>query len=73
VVNGLDEVGGPNHKIEDHLVMLAGVAGEGDSKEVWNKLDEGTRRDVYRKILNDREEAEGVFAQHFAGLGLLDC
>ena len=72
VVNGLDEVGGPNHKIEDHLVMLAGVAGEGDSKEVWNKLDEGTRRDVYRKILNDRKEAEGVFAQHFAGLGLLD-
>jgi len=73
VVNGLDGVGGPNHKIEDHLVMLAGVAGEGDSKEVWNKLDEGTRRDVYRKILNDRKEAERVFAQHFAGLGLLDC
>jgi len=73
VVNGLDGVGGPNHKIEDHLVKLAGVAGEGDSKEVWNKLDEGTRRDVYRKILNDRKEAERVFAQHFAGLGLLDC
>ena len=73
VVNGLDEVGGPNHKIEDHLVKLAGVASKGDSKEVWNKLDEDERFGVYRKILNDRKDAEGVFAQHFAGLGLLDC
>ena len=72
VVNGLDEVGGPNHKIEDHLVKLAGVASKGDSKEVWNKLDEDERFGVYRKILNDRKDAEGVFAQHFAGLGLLD-
>jgi hypothetical protein len=33
VVNGLDDVGGPSHKIEDHLVRLAGVAVRGDSKD----------------------------------------
>ena len=72
VVNGLDGVGGSNHKIEDHLVKLAGVAGKGDSKEVWNKLDEDERLGFYRKIPNDRKEAERVVAQHFAGLSLLD-
>ncbi len=39
VINGLDDVGGPSHKIEDHLVKLAGVAGPMDSKYIWNGLE----------------------------------
>jgi hypothetical protein len=71
VVNGLDDVCSSSHKIEDHLVWLAGVAVEGDSKDVWNSLDEDRRLSVFLRIRNNREDAERVFAQHFGGLGLL--
>ncbi len=71
VVNGLDDVCSSSHKIEDHLVRLAGVAVEGDSKDVWNSLDEDRKLSVFLRIHNNREDAERVFAQHFGGLGLL--
>jgi hypothetical protein len=72
VVNGLDDVGGPSHKIEDHLVRLAGVAVRGDSKDAWNGLGDVGRLEVVRRIYADRDVAAGVFSQHFEGLGLLD-
>jgi hypothetical protein len=72
VVNGLDDVGGPSHKIEDHLVRLAGVAVRGDSKDAWNGLGDVGRLEVFRKIYADRDVAAEVFSQHFEGLGLLD-
>jgi hypothetical protein len=73
VVNGLDDVDGPSHKIEDHLVRLAGVTVKGDSKDAWNGLSEDERLEVFRKIHDDRNFAEKVFNQHFEGLRLLDC
>ena len=73
VVNGLDDVGGSTHKIEDHLVMLAGLDGNLDSKDIWQDLEKGKRLDVFRRIYGDREVAERVFGQHFARLGLVDC
>jgi len=73
VVNGLDDVGGPSHKIEDHLVKLADVDRHGDSKDIWNGLDWKKRIEVFQKIQGDRDSAEEVFHQHFAGLRLLDC
>ena len=72
IVNGLDDVGGPSHKIEDHLVRLAGVTVKGDSKDAWNGLSEDERLEVFRKIHNDRN-VEKVFNQHFEGLRLRDC
>jgi hypothetical protein len=72
VVNGLDDVGGPSHKIEDHLVRLAGVAVRGDSKDAWNGLGDVGRLEVVRRIYADRDVAAEVFSQHFEGLGLLD-
>jgi hypothetical protein len=72
VVNGLDDVGGPSHKIEDHLVRVAGVAVQGDSKDAWNGLGDVGRLEVFRKIYADRDVAAEVFSQHFEGLGLLD-
>jgi hypothetical protein len=73
VVNGLNDVGGPSHKIEDHLVRLAGVNVQCDSKDEWNGLSEEKRLEVFRNIYTDRRVAEEVFKQHFVGLGLLDC
>jgi len=73
VVNGLDDVGGPSHKIEDHLVKLAGVARPMDSKYICNGLEQDKKWEVFRPICDDREAAEMVFSQHFGGLGLLDC
>jgi len=72
VVNGLDDVSGPSHKIEDHLVRLAGVAVRGDSKDAWNGLGDVGRLEVFRKIYADKDVAAEVFSQHFEGLGLLD-
>jgi hypothetical protein len=71
VINGLDDVVGPSHKIEDHLVRLAGVTVQGDSKDAWNDLSEEGRLEVFRRILDDRSVAEEVFKQHFAGFLLL--
>jgi hypothetical protein len=73
VINGLDDVGSPSHMIEDHLVRLAGVTVQGDSKDAWNGLSGEKRLEVFRRILDDRNVAEEVFNQHFAGLRLLDC
>ena len=73
LVNGLDDVGGPSHKIEDLLVRVAGVAVRGDSKDAWNGFGDVGRLEVFRKIYADRDVAAGVFSQHFEGLGLLDC
>jgi hypothetical protein len=72
VVNGLDDVGGLSHKIEDRFVRLAGVAVRGDSKDAWNGLGDVGRLEVFRKIYADRDVAAEVFSQHFEGLGLLD-
>ena len=73
VINGLDDMRGPNHMIEDHLVRLAGVTVQGDSKDEWNGLSEEKRLEVFRNIYTDRgvAETEKVFKQHFAGLRLL--
>jgi hypothetical protein len=73
VINGLDDVVGPSHKIEDHLVRLAGVTVQGDSKDAWNGLSEDERLEVFRSIYTDRGVAEEVFKQHFVGFGKLDC
>ncbi len=71
VVNGLDDVRSPSHKIEDHLVRLAGIDEEGDSKDVWSRTDESSKLEVFRRIYEDRKAAEEVFSQHFSGLGSL--
>jgi hypothetical protein len=73
IVNGLDDVGGPGHMIEDHLVRLAGVTVQGDSKDAWNGLRDKKRLEVFRSIYTDRGVAEEVFKQHFVGFGKLDC
>ena len=73
VVNGIEDVGSHSHKIEDHLVMLAGVTVQNDSKDTWNELDEKERLEVFRRIRDDRNVAEKVFKQHFEGLRLLEC
>jgi len=73
VVNGLDDVGCPSHKIDDHLVRVAGVAVQGDSKDAWNGLGDVERLGVFRRVYADRGVAAEVFRQHFEGLGLLDC
>jgi hypothetical protein len=73
VINGLDDVVGPSHKIEDHLVRLAGVTVQGDSKDAWNGLSEMERFEVFRNIYSGRGVVKEVFKQHFVGLGLLDC
>jgi hypothetical protein len=73
VVNGVEDVGSHSHKIEDHLVRLAGVTVQNDSKDTWNYLSEEERLMVFRRIHDDRNVAEKVFNQHFEGLRLLDC
>jgi hypothetical protein len=73
VVNGIEDVGSHSHKIEDHLVMLAGVTVQNDSKDTWNELSEEERLGVFRRIHDDRGVAEEVFKQHFAGLRPLYC
>ena len=73
VVNGVEDVSSHSHKIEDHLVMLAGVTVQNDSKDTWNELSEEERLEVFRRIRDDKSVAEKVFKQHFAGLRLLDC
>ena len=73
VVNGVEDVGSHSHKIEDHLVMLAGVTVQNDSKDTWNELGEEERLEVFRRIRDDRNVAEKVFKQHFEGLRLLYC
>jgi len=73
VVNGVEDVGSYSHKIEDHLVRLAGVTVQNDSKDTWNELSEEERLGVFRRIRDDKSVAEKVFKQHFAGLRLLDC
>jgi hypothetical protein len=73
VVNGVEDVGSYSHKIEDHLVRLAGVTVQNDSKDTWNELSEEERLEVFRRIRDDKSVAEKVFKQHFAGLRLLDC
>jgi hypothetical protein len=73
VINGLDDVRSPSHKIEDHLVRLAGVTVQGDSKDAWNGLSEEERLKVFRRISDDMGVTEEVFKQHFEGLRLLEC
>jgi hypothetical protein len=73
VVNGVEDVGSHSHKIEDHLVRLAGVTVQNDSKDTWNELGEEERLEVFRRIRDDRNVAEKVFKQHFEGLRLLEC
>jgi hypothetical protein len=73
VVNGVEDVGSHSHKIEDHLVRLAGVTVQNDSKDTWNELSEEERLEVFRRIRHDRNVAEKVFKQHFEGLRLLEC
>jgi hypothetical protein len=73
VVNGVEDVGSHSHKIEDHLVRLASVTVQNDSKDTWNELGEEERLEVFRRIRDDRNVAEKVFNQHFEGLRLLYC
>jgi len=73
VVNGIEDVVSHSLKIEDHLVMLAGVTVQNDSKDTWNELSEEERLEVFRRIRDDRNVAEKVFKQHFEGLRLLEC
>jgi hypothetical protein len=73
VVSGLDNVKSPTHSIEDHLVMLAGVVGGEDSKELWIGLGRDERLEVFRRVYESKDDAEKFFRQHFDGLGLLEC
>jgi hypothetical protein len=76
IINGLDDVVSPSHKIEDHLVRLArltDITVQGDSKDAWNDLSEEERLEVFRSIYSGGRVVKEVFKQHFEGLGLLDC
>jgi hypothetical protein len=76
IINGLDDVVSPSHKIEDHLVRLVrltDITVQGDSKDAWNDLSEKERLEVFRSIYSGGSVVKEVFKQHFEGLGLLDC
>ncbi len=71
IVSGREDVRVRAHKIEDHLVRFIQSPQEfSDSKEVWKKVDEDTRKEVLRKLLEE-EACREAFPQHFVGLNLL--
>jgi hypothetical protein len=79
IVNGLDEVPVKVHQIEDHLIRAANDFGLNvditkinDSKVEWSKIDKRRRNDVFRKLVDDRKLAFGLFPQHVRGLGYLE-
>ncbi len=87
IINGVEEIKikkhskirAEKHCIEDHLLLAASklkiieLPNEiEDSKELWRKIEEKKRLQVFRKLLNDKKFAEELFPQHFKGLKLIN-
>lgn len=72
VVSGDENFATPQHEIEDHLLMIAGIErAEKGSKEKWKSLNKADKDDVFR-LLKNKDLFEIAFPHHVCGCNCLE-